>query len=196
MGGELKATFCLVKDGQAILSQHQGDLEHPAAFDDYRKNLRLYARSVRSRAGGAGGRSASRIPRRRSSRARWRMRGGLPLIEVQHHHAHIAACLAENGRALGAPPVLGIALDGLGWAKTGRSGAASSCSPIIAATQRLATLCAGRDARRRQRDARAVARPLCAPRPRHRLGRVDPNRAGSELCADLSCQAARQPSTR
>ena len=41
-GGELKATFCLLKEGAAILSQHQGDLEHPAAFDDYCKNLVLY----------------------------------------------------------------------------------------------------------------------------------------------------------
>ena len=43
MGGELKATFCLVKDGEAILSQHHGDLEDAATFDDYRKNLALYA---------------------------------------------------------------------------------------------------------------------------------------------------------
>ena len=43
MGGELKATFCLVKDGEAILSQHQGDLEDAETFDDYRKNLALYA---------------------------------------------------------------------------------------------------------------------------------------------------------
>ena len=42
MGGEVKAAFCLVKDGNAVLSQHQGVLEHPAAFDDYRKNLELY----------------------------------------------------------------------------------------------------------------------------------------------------------
>ena len=42
MGGELKATFCLVKDGQAILSQHQGDLENAATLDDYKKNLALY----------------------------------------------------------------------------------------------------------------------------------------------------------
>ena len=38
MGGELKSTFCLVKDGAAILSQHQGDLEELRTFDDYRNN--------------------------------------------------------------------------------------------------------------------------------------------------------------
>jgi hydrogenase maturation protein HypF len=41
------------------------------------------------------------------------------LIEVQHHHAHVAACMAENGRPLDDPPVLGIVLDGLGWGDDG-----------------------------------------------------------------------------
>jgi hydrogenase maturation protein HypF len=41
-GGELKATFCLVKDAAAILSQHQGDLEEVSTFEDYQKNLKLY----------------------------------------------------------------------------------------------------------------------------------------------------------
>ncbi|HEX4533022.1 MAG TPA: carbamoyltransferase HypF, partial [Rhizomicrobium sp.] len=41
LGGELKSTFCLVKEGQAILSQHQGDLEQESAFVDLRKNLDL-----------------------------------------------------------------------------------------------------------------------------------------------------------
>ena len=54
MGGELKATFCLVKDGEAILSQHQGDLDDAATCDDYR------ARSRRSMRG------CSTMRRRRS----------------------------------------------------------------------------------------------------------------------------------
>jgi hydrogenase maturation protein HypF len=118
MGGELKATFCLVKDGAAILSQHQGDLEDAATFEDYRKNLSLY-RDLFDHAPTAlvvdmhPEYLSSKLAREQSRTA------GLPLIEVQHHHAHVAACLAENGRGLDAPPVLGIALDGLGWGDDG-----------------------------------------------------------------------------
>ena len=118
MGGELKATFCIVRDGEAILSQHQGDLENAATFDDYRRNLRLY-RQLFDHAPSAI--AIDRHPEYLSSKlGRAESEGhSLPLIEIQHHHAHVAACLAENGRPLDAPPALGIVLDGLGFGDDG-----------------------------------------------------------------------------
>ena len=117
-GGELKSTFCLVKDGSAILSQHQGDLEDAATFDDYAKNLALYGTLFDHKPAAL---VCDRHPEYLSSKlAHGRSKAEqLPLIEVQHHHAHVASCLAENGRSLDAPPVLGIALDGLGWGLNG-----------------------------------------------------------------------------
>jgi len=116
MGGELKATFCLTRGGEAVLSPHHGDLEDAGAYDEFRGNLRKYAVGHAPRA-----LVIDRHPEYLSAKlARERARiDGLPLIEVQHHHAHVAACLADNGRPLGAPPVLGIVLDGLGWGDDG-----------------------------------------------------------------------------
>jgi hydrogenase maturation protein HypF len=114
LGAELKSTFCAIAGGSAVLSQHQGDLEDPATFDDYRHNLALYEQLF-ERAPEAI--AVDRHPDYLSSsygRERAR-RDALPLLEVQHHHAHVASVLVENGRALSAPPVLGIALDGLGY---------------------------------------------------------------------------------
>ncbi len=117
-GGELKATFCLVKNGEAVLSQHQGDLEDPATFDDYCRNMALYAELFDQRPTAL---VADRHPEYLSTKlARSRAAAeGLPLVEVQHHHAHVAACMAENGYPLGARPVLGIVLDGLGYGNEG-----------------------------------------------------------------------------
>jgi hydrogenase maturation protein HypF len=114
MGGELKATFCVVKDGEAILSQHQGDLENADTLRDYVKSLSLYGKIFEHAPMAL---IADRHPEYLSSKvARERaQRETLPLIEVQHHHAHVAACLAENAWPLNAPPVLGIVVDGLGW---------------------------------------------------------------------------------
>lgn len=42
-GGELKSSFCLIKEGAAVMSQHQGDLEDEATFDDFQHNLKLYS---------------------------------------------------------------------------------------------------------------------------------------------------------
>jgi hydrogenase maturation protein HypF len=114
VGGELKATFCLLKDGSAILSQHIGDLEDARTFDDYRRGIAHYT-ALFDHAPTAI--AADLHPEYLSSK--YARDTGLTLIPVQHHHAHVAACLAENGRPLDAPTVLGIVLDGLGWGDDG-----------------------------------------------------------------------------
>jgi hydrogenase maturation protein HypF len=117
-GAELKCTFCLLKDGQAVLSQHIGDLEDARTLDDYRRNLDYYASLYDHVPTALAVDSHPDCLSSKLARAR-ALEGGLPLIEVQHHHAHVAACLAENLWPLDARPVLGIALDGLGWGDDG-----------------------------------------------------------------------------
>lgn len=114
LGGELKATFCLVKDGAAVLSQHQGDLENAATFDDFRKNIALYAKMFDHAPAAL---VADAHPEYLSTKLAqdWTRARKIPLIEIQHHHAHVASCLAENGYPLDGPRVLGMVLDGLGW---------------------------------------------------------------------------------
>ena len=118
MGGELKATFCLVKDSEAILSQHQGDLENSETLDDYRKNQALYAELFDHAPVAL---VAYLHPEYLSTKIahEWAQARELRLIEVQHHHAHVASCLAENAYPLDAPAVLGIVLDGSGWGNDG-----------------------------------------------------------------------------
>lgn len=118
MGAELKNTFCLLNGGRAILSQHMGDLEEAATLADYRHNLALYRRLFEFEADAT---AVDLHPDYFSTRLGIEMaeQARLPLFQVQHHHAHIAACLAEHGCPLNSPPVLGVALDGLGFGEDG-----------------------------------------------------------------------------
>jgi hydrogenase maturation protein HypF len=118
MGAELKNTFCLIKDGNAILSQHIGDLENAITYEDYLKNLSLYANLFQHRPEQV---IIDTHPEYLSSKlGRQQARdNNINCQEVQHHHAHIAACLAENNYPLAAQPVLGVALDGLGFGEDG-----------------------------------------------------------------------------
>jgi hydrogenase maturation protein HypF len=118
MGGELKATFCLLRDAHAVLSQHHGDLEDDATFAEYRGNLGLFTELFRHAPKALVADLHPEYLSTKLARARAREQN-LPLVEVQHHHAHVAACLVENGRPLTAPPVLGIVLDGMGWGADG-----------------------------------------------------------------------------
>jgi hydrogenase maturation protein HypF len=117
-GGELKSTFCLVKDGAAILSQHQGDLEDLTTFEDYQKNLQLYTDMYHHVPDLL---AADLHPEYLSTKlaVESAAASGLELVQIQHHHAHVASCMVENGVPLGAPPVLGVILDGLGFGDDG-----------------------------------------------------------------------------
>lgn len=118
LGGELKNSFCLIKDGQAIMSQHMGDLEDAATADDVVHNLGLYRRLYQHEPRLI---AVDRHPDYLSTKRGREMAldAGLPVVDVQHHHAHIAACMAENGWPLDAGPLLGIAMDGLGFGADG-----------------------------------------------------------------------------
>ncbi|MEQ8974850.1 MAG: carbamoyltransferase HypF [Coleofasciculus sp. C1-SOL-03] len=118
MGSELKNTFCLLRDGQAILSQHLGDLENAAAFNAYQTTLNLYLNLFDHKPSAI---ATDKHPEYLSTKLGQELAtaNNLPLQSIQHHHAHIAACMAENGIPLTTPPVLGIALDGLGYGEDG-----------------------------------------------------------------------------
>ncbi len=114
-GAELKSTFCLVKDGKAMVSQHQGDLEDLSTFDDYAKNLELYRQLYEVEFKTI---AVDLHPEYMSSKYATNeliLEHHSKCIDVQHHHAHIASCLVENEVPLATPEVLGIALDGLGY---------------------------------------------------------------------------------
>ncbi len=114
MGGELKATFCLLTKEGAVLGQHIGDLEEVHNLDDYDRALARYQDLFRFKPQSL---AVDRHPEYLSRKAALKQAAEhqLPVVEVQHHHAHIAACMAENAVPLNAAPVLGIALDGLGF---------------------------------------------------------------------------------
>ena len=117
-GGELKNTFCLLRDGQAVLSQHIGDLGEAATHADYGRalaDLQAFF-DFRPRVHACDAHPAYRSTQQAQDAAA--ADGGLA-VEVLHHHAHIAACLADNAWPLDAGPVLGVALDGLGWGQGG-----------------------------------------------------------------------------
>lgn len=118
MGGELKSTFCLLGGQEAILSPHIGDLEDARTLGDYERMLALFCDLFDHRPAAIAvdlhGDYLSTGLGRKLAREK-----GLRLIEVQHHHAHVASCLAENEVALGDGPVLGIALDGSGQGDDG-----------------------------------------------------------------------------
>ncbi|MFE5594604.1 carbamoyltransferase HypF [Streptomyces sp. NPDC056549] len=115
VGGDLKNAFCLGDGRQAWLSAHIGDM------DDLATQLALTSaeRQLESVTGVRPGLlAADRHPAYRSTRWARDHAAGRPVVPVQHHHAHVASAMAENGLD-GTAPVIGVAFDGTGYGLDG-----------------------------------------------------------------------------
>lgn len=117
-GGDEDAVFCLISRGEAIMAQHQGELHNPATLDDYRRNLALYTLMYEHAPAAIALDLHPELQAGRLARSH-AATDGVPTMEVQHHHAHLAACLVDNARPLDAPPVLGFVLDTAGLGSDG-----------------------------------------------------------------------------
>ena len=114
-GAEEKNTFCLTKDEHAFLSQHIGDMENEETLEHFESTIELYKRLFRVEPRVI---ACDMHPEYLSTKYARQIgtEYGLNLVPVQHHHAHIASCLAEN-KVTG--PVIGVALDGTGYGSDG-----------------------------------------------------------------------------
>ncbi|MFB2917460.1 carbamoyltransferase HypF [Aerosakkonema funiforme] len=135
MGSELKNTFCLLRGGEAILSQHLGDLENAAALTAYRETLELYLHLFEHKPEAI---ALDLHPEYLSTKLGKEL-GVDRIYSIQHHHAHIAACMAENGINLETKPILGIVLDGLGYGENGTLWGGEFLLADYRSYQRLAT---------------------------------------------------------
>ncbi|MGI9176834.1 MAG: carbamoyltransferase HypF [Pirellulales bacterium] len=119
VGGELKAAICLARDDQAVMSQHIGDLgnlETLEALDRTAAHLmRLFDITPAAVIADLHPGYLSTGWARDFAAAH-----GLPLVQVQHHEAHVAALLAEHGLDLGSVPAfIGVCFDGTGYGRDG-----------------------------------------------------------------------------
>ena len=116
-GAELKNTFCVTRENYAFLSQHIGDMENYETLRSFEDGIAHFERLFRIKPEVIAydlhpNYMATRYALDRAEQE------GLRSIGVQHHHAHIAACMAENGLE-GEQPVIGVAFDGTGYGTDG-----------------------------------------------------------------------------
>jgi hydrogenase maturation protein HypF len=115
VGGQLKGVFALGRDRQAFLSHHMGDLDHWDAYRAFVRDVGLYEQLF-----GISPRvivhdlhpdyASTNYARERAASE------GVRLVPVQHHHAHMASCMAEHGLN---EPVIGVSFDGTGYGTDG-----------------------------------------------------------------------------
>lgn len=117
-GGQMKGAICLLKNGQALLGHHLGELDEALSWDAFLAADRDYAALFDHHP------EVVAVDLHDGYRATQHGRGraeqeGLRCEIVQHHHAHLASCLGENGWPLDGGRVAGIVLDGTGLGDDG-----------------------------------------------------------------------------
>jgi hydrogenase maturation protein HypF len=116
-GSELKNTFCITNQNYAFLSHHIGDMENYETLQSFEQGVAHFERLFRVAPEAIAydlhpNYLATRYALDRTTRE------SIPAIGVQHHHAHVAACMAEHGLD-GTHPVIGVAFDGTGYGEDG-----------------------------------------------------------------------------
>jgi hydrogenase maturation protein HypF len=116
VGGHLKNVFALARGRFAYQSQHLGDLENLTGLEFFKESLDHLMRTFEIEPQTV---VHDLHPGYLSTTwaKEWAQERGLPLIPVQHHHAHIAGCMAEHGLT---SAVIGLALDGTGYGTDGK----------------------------------------------------------------------------
>lgn len=110
-GAELVNCFAVGRRHYAFLSQHIGDLKNFETYEFYTESLERFQRLFRVTPRFV---AADLHPDYLSTQ--YAMKSGLPVMQFQHHHAHIASCMAENGVS---EQVIGVAFDGTGLGDDG-----------------------------------------------------------------------------
>ncbi|MDT5271265.1 MAG: hydrogenase maturation protein HypF [Acidobacteriota bacterium] len=113
-GAELKNTFCLARDHHAFVSHHIGDLENLETLRSYQQGIEHFKRLFQLRPEIV---VHDLHPEYLSTKYALALDEGFERVGVQHHHAHVASCMADN-RIEG--EVIGVAMDGLGFGTDGR----------------------------------------------------------------------------
>ena len=113
VGAELKNVFCLTRNNYAFLSHHIGDMENYETLQSFESGINHFEQLFRIHPTAVAydlhpNYLATRYALDRTEKEK------MQSVGIQHHHAHIAACMAENGLS-GEHPVIGIAFDGTGY---------------------------------------------------------------------------------
>ncbi|MFC1985084.1 carbamoyltransferase HypF [Chloroflexota bacterium] len=113
---EEKNTFCLTRDEYAFVSQHIGDMENLETMENFESTIDLYQRLFRIEPKIIAHDLHPEYLATRYAKEVAAKSGDVTLIPVQHHHAHIVSCMADNRIDT---PVIGVALDGTGYGTDG-----------------------------------------------------------------------------